>query len=178
MVEIGAAAKLEIAAVHLPCLLANAVRIRSRISAAARSVNVTATMRPGSMPRSKSSRYTSTSLRVFPVPALAHTTVLVSNISTAIHPAQPPIFAIDAVLLFGWIRMQFAFMNLADQSFHSHPHIIDNRLVNRVRDDRVFRRTEQQITAIRSDALIGAESLHRQIGINWNLKRLLQEPRR
>src|SRR5215510_663981 len=36
-------------------------------------------MRPGSMPRSKSSRYTSTSLRVFPVPALAHTTVLVSN---------------------------------------------------------------------------------------------------
>src|SRR2546428_2005060 len=144
-------------------------------------------MRPGAMPRSKSSRYTSTSLRVFPVPALAHTTVLVSNSmlsqihplpSTAVHPAQPSIFAIYAVLLFGWIRLQFALMNFADQSFHSHPYIVDNRLVNRVRDDRVFRRTEQQITAIRSDAQIGAESLYRQIGISWNLKRLLQEPRR
>src|SRR5213594_1044892 len=89
MVEIGAAAKLEIAAVHLPCLSANAVRIRSRISAAARSVNVTATMRPGSMPRSKSSRYTSTSLRVFPVPALAHTTVLVSNGILTQDPPSP-----------------------------------------------------------------------------------------
>ena len=59
--------------------------------------------------------------------------------------------------------MQFALMNFADQSFHSHPYIVDNRLVDRVRDDRVFRRTEQQITAIRSDARIGAESLYRQV---------------
>src|SRR5207244_6238792 len=87
--------------------------------------------------------------------------------STAIHPAQPSIFAIDAFLLFGWIRMQFALMNFADQSFHSHPYIVDNRLVDRVRDDRVFRRTEQQITAIRSDARIGVESVYRQLGIGW-----------
>src|SRR5438067_12992574 len=54
--------------------------MRSRISAAAFSVNVTATMRKGSTCRSSSSRYTSTSLRVFPVPALAQTTVFLSKV--------------------------------------------------------------------------------------------------
>src|ERR1700722_165556 len=51
--------------------------MRSRISAAAFSVKVTATIRSGSTPSASSSRYTSTSFRVFPVPALARTTVLV-----------------------------------------------------------------------------------------------------
>src|SRR5215475_14105767 len=63
-----------------------APRIRSRISAAAFSVNVTATMRIGSTPDSRSSTYTSTSLCVFPVPALAQTTVLLSN-AISLHTA-------------------------------------------------------------------------------------------
>src|SRR5439155_11588476 len=104
MVEIGAAANLEIAEVHLPCVAAKAARILSRISAAARSVNVTATIRPGSTPRSRSSRYTSTSLRVFPVPALAHTTVFRSNdiftyrrvcTIAGIHNRRSPAFRLD-----------------------------------------------------------------------------------
>src|SRR2546427_2866677 len=56
----------------------------------------------------------------------------------------------SAVLLFGWIRMQFALMNFADQSFHSHPYIVDNRLVNRVRDDRV--RSEEHTSELQSQS--------------------------
>src|SRR5262249_6518420 len=121
MVEIGAAANIETTEAHLPCLAAKAARIRSRISAAARSVNVTATIRVGSTPRSRTSRYTSTSLRVFPVPALAHTTVLRSNaILGSVKSAQSPVFTIDAVLLLVGIREQSALTNFPDQSLDSH----------------------------------------------------------
>src|SRR5262249_20230187 len=54
-------------------------RMRSRISAAAFSVNVTATILDGSAPPSSNPRYVSTSLRVLPVPALAQMTVFFSS---------------------------------------------------------------------------------------------------
>src|SRR5881409_3725792 len=176
MVEMGAAANLETTEVHRPSVAANAARIRSRISAAARSVNVTATIRPGSTPRSRSSRYTSTSFRVFPVPALAHTTVFRSNvISGSVKSAQSPVFAIDAVLLFGGLRAQFAFTDFPDQKLDSRPDILKNRFINGVRDDRIFRRTKQQITSIDSDVFFGTKCVHRKIGVNRNLKRFLQQ---
>src|SRR5213593_2762463 len=141
MVEMGAAANLETTEVHRPSVAANAARILSRISAAARSVNVTATIRPGSTPRSRSSKYTSTSLRVFPVPALAHTTVFRSNdISGTVQSAQSAVFAINAVLLLAWIRVQFALTNLAEKSFDFHLDVIKNRFVNGVGDHRILRR--------------------------------------
>src|SRR5437660_11276585 len=111
MVEIGAAANLEIAEVHLPCVAAKAARILSRISAAARSVNLTATIRSGSIPRSRSSRYTSTSLRVLPVPALAQTTVL-----TSIQTTEPPILAVHTALPVGGIGMHHSFAYLVHQA--------------------------------------------------------------
>src|SRR2546426_966541 len=79
MVEMGAEGMSAMVFIHCPGFAYSAVRILSRISAAAFSVNVTAAMRIGSMPCSISSRYISTSLRVLPVPALAQTTVLVLN---------------------------------------------------------------------------------------------------
>src|SRR5256885_14853789 len=176
MVEIGAAANIETTEVHLPCRVAKAARILSRISAAARSVNVTATMRLGSTPRSRSSRYTSTSFRVFPVPALAHTTVFRSNvISGSVKSAQSPVFAIDTVLPIGRIRMQFAFSNFPDQSLDSRPDIVKNRFINGVGDDRIFRRTKQQITSIHSHVFFGTKCVHRKISVNRNLKRFLQQ---
>src|SRR5215831_178655 len=80
IVDIGAAGNSAIVFIHCPAFAYSAVRIRSRISAAAFSVNVIATMRSGSTPCSSKSRYTSTSLRVLPVPALAQTTVFLSKL--------------------------------------------------------------------------------------------------
>src|SRR5256712_1022336 len=176
MVNIGAAANLEMAEVHLPFVAAKAARILSRISAAARSVNVTATIRAGSTPRSRTSRYTSTSLRVFPVPALAHTTVFRSNaILGSVKSAQSSVFAIDAVLLLAWIRVQFALSNFPDQSSGSHSDIIKNRFINGVSNDRILRRTKQQITSIHSHVFIGTKCVHGKISVNRNLKRFLQQ---
>src|SRR5437773_7004976 len=60
-------------------------------------------------------------------------------------------------------KMQFSLMNFADQSFHCHPYIVYNRLVDRVLYDRIFHITEQQITFSRSDAWHGHEGLYHQI---------------
>src|SRR5262249_21532356 len=86
IVEMGAAGNKAIVFIQWPGRVNNAERILSRISAAAFSVNVTATMHMGSTPRSSSSRYTSTSLRAFPVPALASTTVFISS-GISLHTA-------------------------------------------------------------------------------------------
>src|SRR5438105_13385050 len=153
---------------HWPCLASSAIRILSRISAAARSVNVTATMRSGSIPRSRSSRYTSTSLRVLPVPALAQTTVL-----TSIQTTEPPVFAVHTALPVGGIGMHHSFSNLVHQTFDPHSNIVENRLIDRIRDHRISRRPKQQVPAFHSQAFIGPESTQRQICVDRNLTRLI-----
>src|SRR3990170_5559884 len=99
------------------------MRILSRISAAAFSVNVTATIRSGSIPPARRSRYTSTSFFVLPVPALANTTVLFAMVT-----AEPPVVAIGTILFVGGIGVQLAAAHLLQELLDTNANLVKEDL--------------------------------------------------
>src|SRR5687768_8513442 len=80
-----------------------------------------------------------------------------------IQPAQPPVVAIDAILLVGRIGMKFSITYLVQQNADTHFHVIENHLVDGVRGYWISRRSKQQIPAFDSDARFGAQCLSGQI---------------
>src|SRR5438552_885449 len=149
--------------------------MRSRISAAAFSVNVTATMRSGSTPRSSSSRYTSTSFRVLPVPALANTTVFFSR---TIKPAKPPEVALETILIIGGIWLQTAVPDFFEKEIDAAANFVEQFLIDRAGNDGTARRAQQQVPPLDAHTGVGAEGTNGEPCINRNLKRVFQLFRR